>query len=91
LRTNPTNGEAQLNLGRALVDAGRHREAVKALQRAKNDPRSGNDIEAMSLLADCFDAGNLQDLAAAELEAAIEKIAADATRDTDQQWKELSS
>ncbi len=86
---NPTKGEAQLELGRAFIGAGRFREAVKPLQRAKKDPRGGIDIEAMGLLADCFVEGKLVDLAQQELEAAIAKLGDHDSREADVQWKEL--
>ena len=86
---NPTKGEAQLNLGRALIGAGKHREAVSSLQRAKKEPRSGIDIEAMGLLSDCFLQGKLTDLAQVELETAIEKLVGRGSEEADRQWKEL--
>lgn len=84
---NPTSGELQLSLGKAFIAVGKFREAVKPLQKAKKDPRSGNDIAAMSLLADCFKAGGLLELARSELDNAITSLERRGDRDTDQQWK----
>ena len=87
--SNPTSAEAQRNLGMALVDVGRHREAVKPLQRAKKDPRDGIDIEAMALLADCFVVGGLHHLAVKEIEEALTKLDGRGGDEADLQWKEL--
>ena len=87
---NPTSAEAHLRLGRAYISAARFREAVKPLQKAKNAPRVGIDIEAMSLLSDCFIEGGLNELAVKEIDQALEKLGSEGLADTDFYWKELN-
>ncbi len=88
--SNPTNAEAQLQLGKAYMELSRFREAVNPLQKAKKDPRVGIDIEAMSLLSDCFVEGNLVELAVKEIDEALHKLDGDGGKEADYQWKTLS-
>lgn len=87
---NPTSAEAHLRLGKAYAAAARFKEAVRPLQKAKNDPRLGIDIEAMSLLSDCFINGGLKELAVKEIDKALEKLGSEFQGDMDFYWKELN-
>jgi len=76
---NPTDLQLRFELGEHLMNAGRHREALPELQRARQNPNSR--LKAMNALGCCYRALGMLDLAAKQLEeAAREILAMDATK-----------
>ena len=76
---NPADLRVRFELGEHLMNAGRHREALSELQRARQNPNSR--LKAMNALGCCYRALGMLDLAAKQLEeAAREILAMDATK-----------
>jgi tetratricopeptide (TPR) repeat protein len=76
---NPTDLQLRFELGERLVDAGRLREALPELQRARQNPNAR--LKSMNLLGRCYRELGMLDLAAKQLEeAAKETTAMDALK-----------
>lgn len=76
---NPTDLQLRFELGERLTEAGRFREALPELQRARQNPNAR--LKAMTLLGRCYRELGMFDLAARQLEeAAKEIVAMDATK-----------
>jgi tetratricopeptide (TPR) repeat protein len=76
---NPTDLQLRFDLGQHLLIAGRYREALPELQRARQNPNAR--LKAMMLLGRCYRELGMLDLAAHQLEeAAREIISMDATK-----------
>jgi tetratricopeptide (TPR) repeat protein len=76
---NPTDLQLRFELGQHLMTAGRYREALPELQRARQNPNAR--LRAMNLLGRCYRQLDMLDLAAHQLEeAAREIISMDATK-----------
>jgi tetratricopeptide (TPR) repeat protein len=76
---NPTDLQLRFELGGHLVDAGRFREAVPELQRARQNPNAR--LKAMNLLGRCYGELGMLDLAMEQLEEASREILSmDATK-----------
>jgi tetratricopeptide (TPR) repeat protein len=76
---NPTDLQLRFELGERLVEAGRPREALPELQRARQNPNAR--LKSMNLLGRCYRDLGMLDLAAKQLEeAAREIIAMDAMK-----------
>ena len=71
---NPTDLQLHFELGEHLINAGRYREAVPALQRARQNPHAR--LKAMNLLGCCYSELGMFDLAARQLEEAAKEIIA---------------
>jgi len=69
---NPTDLQLRFELGEHLVNAGRFREAVPELQRARQNPHAR--LKAMNLLGRCYSDLGMFDLAARQLEDAAKEI-----------------
>ena len=69
---NPTDLQLRFELGEHLLDAGRFREALPELQRARQNPNAR--LKAMNLLGRCYRALGMLDLAAKQLEEAAHEI-----------------
>jgi tetratricopeptide (TPR) repeat protein len=69
---NPTDLQLRFELGEHLVDAGRFREAVAELQRARQNPNAR--LKAMNLLGRCYGELGMLDLAMKQLEEASREI-----------------
>ncbi|HEV8618760.1 MAG TPA: tetratricopeptide repeat protein [Candidatus Udaeobacter sp.] len=69
---NPTDLQLRFELGGHLVDAGRFREAVPELQRARQNPNAR--LKAMNLLGRCYGELGMLDLAMKQLEEASSEI-----------------
>jgi tetratricopeptide (TPR) repeat protein len=69
---NPTDLQLRFELGEHLVGAGRFREAVPELQRARQNPHAR--LKAMNLLGCCYSELGMLDLAARQLEEASKEI-----------------
>ena len=69
---NPTDLQLRFELGEHLVDAGRFREAVPELQRARQNPNAR--LKAMNLLGCCYGDLGMLDLAVKQLEEASREI-----------------
>jgi tetratricopeptide (TPR) repeat protein len=69
---NPTNPQFRLELAEHLVNAGRFREALPGLQRARQNPNVR--LKAMSLLGRCYHELGMLDLAAKQLEEAAKGL-----------------
>ena len=67
----PTDMVLRFSLGEALLTAGRIDEAIGEFQRAVKDPRKR--IDALGMLGECFIQKGLYDLAARQLEKALEE------------------
>jgi tetratricopeptide (TPR) repeat protein len=72
LARNPTDLQLRFELGEHLVSAGRFREAVPELQRARQNPHAR--LKAMNLLGCCYGELGMQDLATKQLEEASKEI-----------------
>jgi tetratricopeptide (TPR) repeat protein len=72
LERNPTDLQLRFELGEHLVDAGRFREAVPELQRARQNPNAR--LKAMNLLGRCYGELGMLDLAMKQLEEASKEI-----------------
>jgi tetratricopeptide (TPR) repeat protein len=69
---NPADLQLRFELGGHLVDAGRFREAVPELQRARQNPNAR--LRAMNLLGHCYSELGMLDLAMKQLEEASTEI-----------------
>jgi tetratricopeptide (TPR) repeat protein len=76
---NPTDLQLAYELGEHLVNAGMYTEAIKELQRARQNPNAR--LKAMNLLGQCYTEKGMLDLAVKQFtDAAAEIIAMDATK-----------
>ena len=71
---NPTDLELRFQLGERFLEAGRPREALPELQRARQNPNVR--LKAMNLLGRCYRELGMLDLAAKQLEEAAKEITA---------------
>ncbi len=69
---NPTDLQLRFELGEHLLNAGRYREALPELQRARQNPNAR--LRSMNLLGRCYRALGMLDLAAKQLEEASREI-----------------
>ena len=69
---NPTDLQLRFELGEHLANAGRFREALPDLQRARQNPSAR--LKAMNLLGRCYHELGMLDLAAKQLEEAGKEI-----------------
>src|SRR5438105_5611733 len=69
---NPTDLQLRFELGKNLFNAGRFREAVPELQRARQNPYAR--LKAMNLLGCCYGELEMLDLAVKQLEEASKEI-----------------
>jgi tetratricopeptide (TPR) repeat protein len=69
---NPTDLQFRFELGEQLANAGRFREALPELQRARQNPNAR--LKAMNLLGRCYHELGMLDLAAKQLEEAAKEI-----------------
>ncbi|MEP6937765.1 MAG: tetratricopeptide repeat protein [Chthoniobacterales bacterium] len=69
---NPTDLQLRFDLGEHLLNAGRFREALPELQRARQNPNAR--LRAMNLLGRCYRELAMYDLAAKQLEEAAREI-----------------
>jgi tetratricopeptide (TPR) repeat protein len=69
---NPTDLQLRFELGERFVDAGRAREALPELQRARQNPNAR--LKSMNLLGHCYRELGMLDLAAKQLEEAAKEI-----------------
>ena len=69
---NPTDLQLRFELGENLFNAGRFREAVPELQRARQNPHAR--VKAMNLLGCCYGELGMLDLAMKQLEEASQEI-----------------
>ena len=74
MERNPTDLQLRFELGEHLVNAGRFREALPELQRARQNPNAR--LKAMNLLGRCYSDLGMLDLAAKQLEEASREILA---------------
>jgi tetratricopeptide (TPR) repeat protein len=74
LARNPTDLQLRFELGEHLVNAGRFREALPELQRARQNPNAR--LKAMNLLGRCYSDLGMLDLATKQLEEASREILA---------------
>jgi tetratricopeptide (TPR) repeat protein len=72
LERNPTDLQLRFELGEHLVNAGRFREALPELQRARQNPNAR--LKAMNLLGRCYRELGMLDLAMNQLEDASKEI-----------------
>jgi predicted Zn-dependent protease len=72
LARNPTDLQLRFELGENLFNAGRFREAVPELQRARQNPHTR--LKAMNLLGCCYSELGMLDLAIRQLEEASKEI-----------------
>jgi tetratricopeptide (TPR) repeat protein len=72
LARNPTDLQLRFELGDHLVSAGRFREAVPELQRARQNPHAR--LKAMNLLGCCYGELGMLDLATKQFEEAAKEI-----------------
>lgn len=69
---NPTDLQLRYELGEHLLQAGRFRDALPELQRARQNPNAR--LKAMNLLGHCYRELGMRDLAAKQLEEAAREI-----------------
>ena len=69
---NPTDLQLRFELGEQLVNAGRYREALPELQRARQNPNAR--LKAMNMLGRCYRELGMMDLAMKQLEDAAREI-----------------
>jgi tetratricopeptide (TPR) repeat protein len=69
---NPADLQLRFELGERLVEAGRPREALPELQRARQNPNAR--LKSMNLLGRCYRELGMLDLAAKQLEEAAREI-----------------
>jgi len=69
---NPTDPQLRFELGEHLVNAGRFRDAVPELQRARQNPHAR--LKALNLLGCCYGELGMLDLATKQLEEASKEI-----------------
>src|SRR2546423_486226 len=76
---NPTDLQLRFELGERLFEAGRPRDALPELQRARQNPNAR--VKSMNLLGRCYRDLGMLDLAAKQLEEAAKEITSmDATK-----------
>jgi tetratricopeptide (TPR) repeat protein len=73
VKRNPTDLQLRFELGENLFNAGRFREAVPELQRARQNPHAR--LKAMNVLGRCYGELGMLDLAMKQLEEASQEIA----------------
>jgi tetratricopeptide (TPR) repeat protein len=73
VKRNPTDLQLRFELGDNLFNAGRFREAVPELQRARQNPHAR--LKAMNVLGRCYGELGMLDLAMKQLEEASQEIA----------------
>jgi tetratricopeptide (TPR) repeat protein len=79
LNRNPADLQLRYELGQQLADAGRYRDALPELQRARQNPNAR--LKAMNLLGQCYRELGMLDLAAKQLDdAAREMMVMDAVK-----------
>src|SRR2546423_4406755 len=79
MERNPTDLQLRFELGERLVEAGRPREALPELQRARQNPSAR--LKSMNLLGRCYRDLGMLDLATKQLEEAAKEITTmDATK-----------
>lgn len=79
INRNPTDLQLRFELGEQLAHAGRYRDALPELQRARQNPNAR--LKAMNLLGRCYRELGMLDLAARQLEdAAREMVVMDTTK-----------
>jgi len=71
---NPTDLRLRFELGERLFEAGRPRDALPELQRARQNPNAR--LKSMNLLGSCYRELGMLDLAAKQLEEAAKEITA---------------
>jgi tetratricopeptide (TPR) repeat protein len=71
---NPTDLQLRFELGERLFEAGRPRDALPELQRARQNPNAR--LKSMNLLGRCYRELGMLDLAAKQLEEAAKEITA---------------
>jgi len=69
---NPTDPQLRFELGQHLFHAGEYTEAIKHLQRARNNPHIRT--RAILTLGKCYEAKNMLDLAKGQLEDALSEL-----------------
>ncbi|HSP46065.1 MAG TPA: tetratricopeptide repeat protein, partial [Chthoniobacterales bacterium] len=69
---NPTDLQLRFELGERLVEAGRARDALPELQRARQNPNAR--LKSMNLLGHCYRELGMLDLAAKQLEEGAKEI-----------------
>ena len=69
---NPTDLQLRFELGEHLLHAGRFREALPELQRARQNPNAR--LKSMNLLGRCYRELGMLDLAAQQFEEAAQEI-----------------
>jgi tetratricopeptide (TPR) repeat protein len=69
---NPTDLQLRFELGEHLLNAGRYRDALPELQRARQNPNAR--LKAMNLLGKCYRELGMLDLAVKQLEDAAKEI-----------------
>jgi tetratricopeptide (TPR) repeat protein len=69
---NPTDLQLRFELGERFVEAGRPREALPELQRARQNPNAR--LKSMNLLGRCYRELGMLDLAAKQLEEAAKEL-----------------
>ena len=74
VKRNPTDLQARFELGNNFFNAGRFREAVPELQRARQNPHAR--LKAMNVLGCCYGELGMLDLAMTQLEEASREILA---------------
>ena len=72
MERNPTDLQFRFDLGEQLVLAGRHGEAIQELQKARASANLG--VRAGALLAQCYEARGLLDLARKQYAEAAAKL-----------------
>jgi tetratricopeptide (TPR) repeat protein len=72
VKRNPTDLQLRFELGDSLFNAGRFREAVPELQRARQNPHAR--LKAMNVLGCCYGELGMLDLAMNQLEEASQEI-----------------
>ncbi|MBL8896288.1 MAG: tetratricopeptide repeat protein [Planctomycetes bacterium] len=72
VQEHPTDMPVRLRYGRLLLDEQKYDEAIAELQRAVNDPRCR--VDALVALGQCFFKKGVLDLAAKQLEKALESL-----------------
>jgi len=69
---NPTDPQLRFELGQHLYNSGNYTEAIKHLQRARNNPHIRT--RAILTLGKCYESKNMNDLAKGQLEEALSEL-----------------